>query len=310
MGELLALAALGLYSLSIFVTRAATASLEQQTGFFLALITNVVLSGALAGVLVLSEGVSDGNRGMAILAFVGAGMITSYAGRRLLFLSIDRMGPSRASAFQVSSPAIAALGGVVFFYELPPPVDVLAIAAVIVGLFLASTAEPKSGGCRESETLPRAPSFSVARASTGVPDAAIGLGSAAAYALGQVLRASAIRDWNEAIIGAFLGAIGGLLIYSLAELGPLRAIRGSMAANSSGRRLWILNGVLTIIAQAALIASVRHTTVARASVIVSATPAVVVPVSVLLLKERANIRVSNVVGILTVVGGVIVLVGR
>jgi hypothetical protein len=40
----------------------------------------------------------------------------------------------------------------------------------------------------------------------------LGMGSSLAYAIGNVLRGSAVRSWNEPILGALIGAACGLAL--------------------------------------------------------------------------------------------------
>ncbi len=40
----------------------------------------------------------------------------------------------------------------------------------------------------------------------------LGMGSSLAYAIGNVLRGSAVRSWNEPILGALIGAASGLAL--------------------------------------------------------------------------------------------------
>jgi len=49
----------------------------------------------------------------------------------------------------------------------------------------------------------------------------IGVGLAAAYSLSHVFRTSGVRQWNQALMGALIGSVAGLLVLALANLGRI-----------------------------------------------------------------------------------------
>jgi drug/metabolite transporter (DMT)-like permease len=109
LGSLLAVLALGLFSANVFVVRSATARLDQQVGFLVALVANVVFGGLLFAADLARR--TDGfalDMG-ALWTFAVAGVLASYLGRRGFFRSVETLGPSRASAVQISNPMFAAV---------------------------------------------------------------------------------------------------------------------------------------------------------------------------------------------------------
>lgn len=298
LGELLAVASLLLFSGNVLAVGAAARRLSQDLGFLLALVCNV----ALAAVVVLGQYLLDRPDQRpewdALALFAIGGLLTSYLGRWFFVRTVTTIGPTRASALQITNPVFAALAAWVLLDEALPPLAVLCGLSVLAGLYLTSrrTAHPRS--------------MPLNTGSRSIPLAEIGLAllGAVAYGLGNVARGAGVRDWEAPIVGSLVGATAGLLAYGLlnTDLGKLTgAVRG---ADATGRRLWLLSGVLTIGAQTCLIAASLYIPVAIAVVISAAVPAVVLPVSVIFLRRTEYVGVGTAVGILLILAGVAGLV--
>jgi hypothetical protein len=86
------------------------------------------------------------------------------------------------------------------------------------------------------------------------------------------VRGAAIREWNEPLIGALLGASTGLLLH-VALNRDLRSVVASMrTADLRGVILFLACGVLTISAQICSIWSLRYIEVALSNLITLSTP--------------------------------------
>jgi len=82
------------------------------------------------------------------------------------------------------------------------------------------------------------------------------------------------------------------------------------AADRRGLLLWSVAGATTIAGQICVIAATVHIPVAVAVAISSATPVLIIPVSVLVLRNVEAIRPRTVLGALLIVAGVVTLVLR
>lgn len=297
LGELLALAALLLFSANVLLVGPAGHRVPQDLGFLLALLSNV----AFAGLVVLAQYTVGGQpfspEWDAVGQFAVGGLLTSYLGRWLLFRSVRTIGPTRASTLQITNPAFAALTAWLLLDEVLPPVAIVGGLAVLLGLYLtARSTSPDSG-----EPMP---------SRRALPLAEIGLAliGAAAYGLGNVVRGAGVRDWAAPVVGSLVGAAAGLALYTLVgtDLRKFRAaIRG---ADRVGRRLWLVSGILTISAQTCLIAASLYIPIAIAVVIASAVPIVVLPVSLFFFRRTESVGLVTAVGVVLVVAGVAVLV--
>lgn len=311
MGEALALLSLVLFSTNVLLVGAISSRLGQEIGFLLALGTNVLFSGVLALGFHLVTAQRFAVEWDAFAMFAIGGLFTSYLGRRLFFLSVQSMGPSRASALQITNPVFAGIISWVFLGESLGVWAIVFIAAVLGGLYLTTRVrvqpvrvlvapgdgpEQPTGGADAPATakfvsLPR----------REITWALVG---ALSYAIGNVVRSSGVRDWNEPIFGGFLGAVAGTIAYLLLHT-ELRTLVGRVRESDRlGVWLWGLSGVLTISAQISLIAATRHIPIAIGVVISAALPVLVIPASVILFHNKEAVTARTFAGSLLVLAGV------
>ncbi len=116
-GHILAGVALCMFASNVVVTKLATARLTLAIGFVVTVMANVLIC-ALALYLHLtlrSEPLKWNLPGLTM--FLVAGIFSTYLGRFFFFESIHRLGPTRASVFQLSSPLFAATIGWIMIGE-------------------------------------------------------------------------------------------------------------------------------------------------------------------------------------------------
>ncbi|MGH3588390.1 MAG: EamA family transporter [Pseudonocardia sp.] len=296
MGHLLAVLALLLFSANVFAVRAASARLTQQLGFLVALLANVLFGAVLFVVDLLTRSTDFVFNPSAFWVFALAGVFASYLGRRGFFQSVETIGPSRASAIQITNPVFAAVLAWIWLGETLGLADVVLITLVLVGLYLTTGKPSTRSGARALALSGRG----------GLPLALLwpALLSAVAYAAGNVLRAQAIDTWREPVLGGLVGALAGTIAFAAFHV-PMGQLLGRLrSADLPGILLWILTGLLTISAQIAVIAATAYSPVAIVLVISSSLPIVVIPVSILVLRNAEGIDVATVVGAGMVLAGV------
>lgn len=312
MGEGLSLLALLLFSSNALLVTIAAPRLGQEVGFLLALGSNVLFSGLLALGQHLALGRAVDVQWAPLLMFAIGGLFTSYFGRRLFFLSVQSIGPSRATSLQITNPVFAAIISWLFLGEVLGASAIGFIAAVVIGLFLTTRVptEPRvpvtvaADGAelplpdRDPEPLPTA--------HVGLPrrEVMLALVGAFSYAVGNVVRSSGVREWNEPILGGFVGALAATLAYLLLHTQVRSLVENVRKADRAGVWLWTLSGVLTISAQVSLMAATRHIPIAVGVVVSAALPIVVIPASVLLLKNKEAVTGRTVLGGLLILAGV------
>ena len=292
LGELLAVGSLLLFSAHILLVEPAAVRLPRDLGFLLALGSNVVF----VGLLVLGQYLLWAPAPLewdAFALFAVGGLLTSYLGRWFFIRSVTTIGPTRASALQITNPVFTALAAWILLGEALPPMALLSGLAVLAGLYLTSQ---QTGG-RPSPTSP------AGRRSVPIPELGFALLGALSYGVGNVARGAGVRDWEAPIVGSLIGAAAGFLAYGLMNTDLRKLVGAVRGADPVGRRLWYLGGVLTIAAQTCLIAASLYIPVAVAVVISSALPLVVLPISVLFLRR------TEVVGVRTGMGALLILTG-
>ncbi len=316
-GYLLSGAALLFFTTAILVTRLASNRIPLALGFVIATLTNVVFSAlAFAVQGVLSDQAVTWN-GKSFWLFAAAGVFSTYLGRWFFYESVVRFGPAKASVFQVSSPLFTAAMALLLLGErLTLPVA-LGMVLTVGGLILVSY-KPGAGGTTSAD--PAALAVSVK------PDSAIpaltmhqrllqsvlllGLASSLAYAIGNVLRGSAVREWNEPILGGLIGAGFGLAMH-LVFMPAKSALWASLRqADRRGVWLYTLIGVCTISGQICTIGAMRFIPLSIATLVTLCTPLLVFPLSYFLLKSREGVTRATVAGCGLTLLGIFIIVLR
>ncbi|MCW2722488.1 DMT family transporter [Pseudonocardia sp.] len=306
MGEALALLALALFSSNVLLVKVASPRLGQDVGFLIGLAANVVFAGLLLlGQSMLRTSAFHIEWGPFAMFVVG-GLFTAYLGRRLFFRTVQSIGPSRASALQITNPVFAAVISWLFLGEALGPAAIGFVVLVIVGLYLTSQVPAKAPVPVASGELATGPEPRHARLPRR--EIVLGLVGAVSYAVGNVIRSTAVRDWDEAIFGGFIGAGAATLVY-LALHTDIRTLAGRVQrADRLGVAMWGMSGVLTISAQISLIASTRFIPVAVGVVVAAAIPVLVIPAGLLLFRNSEAVTARTVAGALLILGGVAGLV--
>lgn len=295
-GELLAVATLFIFAANAFLVRAASRRLEQGLGFLVGLVANIGSAGiAVVGQLILS-GAPVRPPWTAIALFLSGGLLANYLGRRGYFRSVQDLGPARASAIQVTNPAFAVAFAWGLLRETISAVDLLAIAAVLVGLLLTSH---RPGHDLTDDLTGRRVQWK---------HFAPAILAAASYGLGNVVRGAAVRQWEEPLFGGLLGALSGTLVYALLHVSVRDVVRQVRAADRIGLVMWWGVGTLAIVGQMFVIAATARIPVGVAVAISSALPIVVIPISLLVLRNRERLTVWSTTGAGLIVAGVAVMV--
>ena len=294
LGATLAFGAMLLFASCAIITATAMQRLDTSAGALIAALVNVPL-GIL---LVLAQWLFFGSlrppTATGVVGFLLAGVFSTYLGRWLFFKSIETAGPTRASSFQTSSPIITAVLGWILLGQNLSPLAMLGIALGVVGLATTSL------GSRLSRKAPAPQTPSIDTRAFIL----IGLGSSAAYAVSQILRASAIQTWNEPLAGVALGAAAGSMALVAVQRKELAPLRRRIAAQPRAAGAYAGVGCLQVMAQALAIAALAHIPASIAALITMCTPLIVLPASFLLFKNREGIGFSVILGMLITLGGV------
>lgn len=312
MGEWLAISALFMFSANVIATKAASGRLDLNTGFLISIVVNVLFSGCLFLIRLLVDGHPVQFHWFGFIMFMISGIVATYLGRTLYFDSIAKLGPSKASAFMVSNPLFTVLISWIFLGERLHLIECAAVVVVLFGLFLVSyvpqkSAKPVSAELSERETAAAAEQWNVRRRSVWQhfqPGVLLALFGSISYSLGNITRGEAVQDWNEPVLGAFIGALVGLSLQLLFNKQARNVASNLRYADPKGIWLYALSGMLTISAQIAQIAAMHYIPISIATLITMAQPLVVIPLSYFLLKNQEGINARTVIGSLLVLLGI------
>lgn len=309
-GHILAGVALCMFASNIVVTKLATARLALAIGFIVTVMVNVFIC-ALALYLQLTLRVEPLEWKLPGFAmFLVAGVFSTYLGRFFFFESIHRLGPTRASVFQLSSPLFAATIGWIIIGEELKSTTIAGMVVTLYGIYLVSQGNNRHMASPTEDMKPPPPNSSLrlrlqVLAQSGV---FLGLGGSIAYAVSNIMRAAAIHDWNEPILGALLGASSGLALHAVTSGEMRNLMRALKASDKRGIGLYLLSGVLTSAGQIFAISSMAFIPAAVSALITLCSPILVLPASYWFLQNEERITVKSVLGaILSLCGAAAVM---
>jgi len=308
LGTLLAFAAMVMFASNVVVTKVASSRLDVGAGFVISVCVNLAFAALVFGIELAVRERAFRWSWAGVGWFALAGASATYLGRWFFFGAISRLGAARASLFHISSPAFTAILAWLALGENLTLVTWAGIAATIGGLFMVSVPPGalRAAPIASARTVPVAAANARLKAwlASGF---AVGIGATFAYAVGNVLRGAAIREWNEPIAGAMLGALAALGLHLVIGSGHAALMRRIATADRRAVRLYAFGGVLTISAQMCMVASMRYIPVAVATVITLCTPLVVIPVSYWLLKDRERLGAATLLGVVVTMAGVLAI---
>lgn len=321
MGELLAFSALAMFSANALIVGEASRRVDYDWGFFIALLVNAAVALTIVAGQLLLVGAPAALQSLPLLFFLLAGVFATYLGRLLFFSTVVGMGPSRASAFQITQPVFASVLALLLLGQRLRSVEVALMALALAGLFLvnrsrAPVAPEGEPAPSEPASAPRtgSPAHAVATAARVRAVAVrerlvlVALASGLAYATANVFRSAAVNSWNEPVIGSLLGAIAGIACFLAFHVDAREVPARLRGTERRGLWLFVASGTLTILAQTATIAALRYLPVAITSVFAVSLPILVIPLSFALLRNREGITAQTVGGVVITWVGVVGLV--
>lgn len=231
------------------------------------------------------------------------GFLTAYAGRTLYYLTIHRIGPSRASTFKAVAPLFTLAIAVPALGERLTGIQWLGVAAVIGALFLLTgesnrLERPVAGG---SQLAPASPHR---RLSSGT---ALGFLASASFGLGYLVRKLAVTAWPSPYAGMLIGAIvamAGVLSIEGRQPQFRRLVRETL----TGRSHWYYaSAACATFAQIASFVAFEHAPAAIAAVLSGTQPILTLLLAVVFLRRSERLRGVTVGAVLLAVAGAAVL---
>jgi DME family drug/metabolite transporter len=298
MGIVFALLSMLCFAGNIFITRAAMSKMGAGTGFPVVLAVNVLFGMLVFGI----------ERALSVTPFLFqwkaagwfalSGVVGIYMGRRMLFEAVHFLGPARASVLHTASPAVTLIAAWLLVDERLGSYEVFLMGLVMAGLLAAQL---QGGSLRPALVDDRA---AIKRALL------LSLLTVVGFGVGNAIRGLAIREWNEAAMGAVIGS-GAALLCQLTTGSSIGAILdGLHKGEKKAVGLYVASGVATVSGTIFGAMAMQRIEIAIATVVTYTTPLVVFPVSVFLLKNREGLSVRTAAGAIMVFVGIMLLAFR
>jgi len=221
----------------------------------------------------------------ALIGFILGGLFGTGIGRRWLYLAIDRIGASPATAIKNSAPVVSALLAAILFDEPVTPTRWAAIVAIVVGVGLVTW---KPGTPVRSWI------------DIGVLAA---IGSAAAYGIRPLFLEFGLAAADLPLTSAVIGSVAALAYgLTFGDRSGLRSI-----AREPAMGMFVLSGVLQSVGFLALNYGLSGGIVSVVYPVTASAPLFTIGFTAMLLRGQEALGPRTVVGALAVVAGVIAL---
>jgi DME family drug/metabolite transporter len=221
----------------------------------------------------------------ALFGFVLGGRFGTGIGRRWLYIAIDRIGASPATAIKNAAPVISAILAAILFSEPVTPLRWAAIVAIVAGVVLV-TWKPGQGVRRWLDV--------------GVLAA---IGAAVTYGIRPLFLKFGLEAADLPLTSAVVGATAALAYALLfGDRSGLRTIHREPAF-----RLFLLSGLLQAVGFLALNVGLSGGIVSTVYPVTASAPLFAILFTAILLRGKETLNWRIVLGAAAVVAGVIAL---
>ncbi len=221
----------------------------------------------------------------ALFGFVLGGLFGTGIGRRWLYIAIDRIGASPATAIKNSAPVISAILAALLFSEPVTPLRWAGIVAIVAGVVLV-TWKPGQGARRWLDV--------------GVLAA---IGAAVTYGIRPLFLKFGLEAADLPLTSAVVGATAALAYALLfGDRSGLRTIHREPAFG-----LFLLSGLLQAVGFLALNAGLSGGIVSMVYPVTASAPLFTILFTAILLRGKETLNWRIVLGAVAVVAGVIAL---
>ena len=229
---------------------------------------------------------------MPIVMFAASGLLGDGVGRVAFLSAVHRLGPSTAVPIQTATyPTLTVLLGVVALSESVSAVQLLGVAAVVLGVWTLA-----SGGSPRAER-------SILQSHRGALVLPVLAG--ASFGLADVFRKHGLEDLPSPAFGATVAALTALISWTAAIGSAAQLRRQVRLGDGTG---WLaLSGVLQGLGLLTLFGALDEGDVSLVGPIVASQPLVVVVLSAFLLRELEALTRAVVLGALATMVGVILV---
>ena len=275
-------------SSNICVARGARPGAEDNGAFVSLLVTTAIAGGlwALGGAMRGFEPVTL----RALAWFAGAGVFTAFIGRVFFYAAIERVGAMRSSTTKRLIPFFAVILGVAVLGE--PLTAGMVAGVLLIGASFAVLlkAGARRGGAEATRAMLRA----------GYTYGAV---SALGYATGYLLRKMGLADAPDALLGAAVGCLTGVMLFLATAAFKDDYARAVRATFTQPNRLLLAAGVLSTFGQIFYFAALGESPMSRVALVTSIEVFITLFLGALFLRRREAITPALLLAAVLGVGG-------
>jgi len=292
-GILLAFLSGTFYSLNyIFLQMGMRYSKQDDNGLFINLAFNVIFLGILYVIIVVVRQDPLEWSIYGVLAFIVAGLLSSFFGRGTLFSGIRRIGSSRAVGIKNSAPVVTILIAVLFLGESLTIWSGLGMLIILLGLFFFIREQWFSPGTQQKGGW------------TGFLLAGI---SAFCFGMGQAFRKIGVRYLPDPVLGSLIGTCVALLLYGCIAVFR-EQIRTSLVEQIRKINLYyILSSITICLGLLSFFGAILFTQVAYVSAVAGIEPVLTVILAYLFLKRQEKLDRMTVISAVLMFSGIVIM---
>ena len=270
---------------------------DQWSGLFITLLVNNVMNLIVFAVYACVHRPAALNVS-GVLFFSAAGLINSFIGRGLLFLSISRLGAPKAGVIKGFTPVIVLFGGVFLLRESLTSSDYLGILLAFLGIMVVSLDLLSTDRIQMKKTGVRGNSWQ------GI---LIGLASTLCMASGNLSRKIGLTYVSDSILGMTIGGAVGLLFITLFLLATGR-LKAALKAMRPMDPSYFMSGIFTGLALLLLFMAFNALPISIANSLTASEPIFTMFASYLILNQQDKITWQLMLGGVLVIAGAVVLI--
>ncbi|MDG5787136.1 DMT family transporter [Evansella sp. AB-P1] len=266
---------------------------EGDNGVYINILTNVVILTVLYLFILLfrSEPITVTLPG--VIAFMIAGICTSFLGRATLFAGIRKIGSSRAAAIKNTNPVITIFIAILFLGERVGWYSWFGIAFILFGLFLTAYEQWKENGFSYKDN-----------AWVGIFLATF---ASVSFGTGFAIRKLGMMEIHDPFLGALIGGYVAFIAYNITLLVKKRLKDTVTTQFKQLNIFYLLAGVATCFGVLSFFISAFYTQVSYTAPIVAIEPVITVILAYIFLKDQESIKATTIISAIFIFIGIVIL---
>ncbi len=305
MGEFLSLVAAFFFgSSNVFVRQGGLAQdLTKYQGLMLTLLVNNAINLLLFPIFYFFlSPVSINLQG--ILYLIGSGFCTSFAGRILLYESIERIGASRATTVKITAPAFTVILGLFVLHEAVSSMALLGIFIVLMGILAVS---------RETEGMLSNGNVQQSDQAALKKGLIIGLLAGLSFGTGNVFRKLGVGFFPYPLLAVAISSffsLAFLLIFSafFSQKVDIKTICCRKIFNTKSTMPYIHSGIMTSLALYTVFSALHFSPVTIVNSIAASESLATIFISSLIIRKSEMLNFKLVVSSIIVVLGIVLII--